>query len=131
MNNLPSSQYKKLTIFKIPNISNYTPICIVRVRKLGGRLLTYIEHNITVTELNIPTNINQHRSRFFLTNARTYFCSSIEMNYVSRLRTYQYYYLLIISTVHDLMNVFSQKIFHLLCSCSKRGIGPHDVYNIH
>ena len=57
------SQYKKQNpTSKIPNIPNYTPICTSRVGKLGKGLLTYIKHNITFTDLNIPTIINTHNT---------------------------------------------------------------------
>ena len=44
---------------KTPN----TLICIVRVRKLEGGLLTYNKYNITFTEQNIATNINTHNKK--------------------------------------------------------------------
>ena len=43
---------KLTTTSKTPNIINYTLI----------RTDTYIKHNITCTDLNIPTNINTHNA---------------------------------------------------------------------
>ena len=43
---------------KIPSILSYTLILTDRVSKLGGGLLIHVKHNITFTDLDIPTNIN-------------------------------------------------------------------------
>ena len=60
LHNPTSSQLKtkKHISSKPPNIPNYTVIHTDRVGKLSQGLLTYIKHNITFIDLNIPTNIN-------------------------------------------------------------------------
>ena len=56
---------------KTPTLPDYTHIRTDRQGKLGGGLLTYIRHNITFTNLPIPSHINTHNTELQLVKVHT------------------------------------------------------------